>query len=273
MNAPRFGSVRVALVAVWRTRRIFALHVVANLILFGLVWLWLSIPESRAWHLLLSALLAAAIALGALWLHGATLHLFRRAHRDEWSGVTDSFRATLRVLPALLVWGAVGGMAFALIGRIEDLVPILSEWTSSALTFLLRRPVSPERAEMVLAIPVVVLRWVAAPLGLLLLGSAVSEEGFGALRGRGLDRVIGRVGRIGLWWRCAILVSVGLGLPSVLVHWVPEFEGMRAQAASMTVRLLAAYSLAIAAWLVLASIIGRAGRAAESPPVIAPSVR
>jgi len=260
---------RRALAVVWRDKRVLALHLAANLVLFGLAWLWLSVPESRVWHLLLSTSLAGVIVLGALWLHGATMRLFRRTHQDGPAAVAESFRATRGRLPALLVWVAFSWSTFALITRLADLVPGVAEWTSSALTFLVRRPVPPAWMEMALAIPIVLLRWIGGPLLLLILGSAMSDQGFGALRGSALDRALGVARAPGLWLRFALLAAVGLGVPCLLVHWVPDLAGIPAQAASLTVRFLLAYSLLIASWLVLVALVGRAGRASEPPPIVA----
>ena len=261
---------RRALAVVRRDKRVLPLHLVGNLLLFGLVWLWLSVPESRVWHLLMSASLAFVILIGALWLHGATMRLFRRTDQDGPVEVAESFRAMRGRMSALLVWALVSWIVFALIARLADLVPDIAEWTSSALTFLVRRPVPPRWTEPALAIPIVLLRWIAGPLLLLILGSAMSEHGFGALRGGALDRALGGARSAGLWLRCALVIAVGAGVPCLLVHWVPVLAGIRAQAASMIVRFLLAYSLMIASWLVLLAVVGSAGRASEPPPVVAP---
>jgi len=260
---------REALAVVWRDRRVLALHLAGNLVLFGLVWVWLSVPESRISHLLLSASLAGVILLGALWLHGATMRLFRRTDQDVPAAVVESLRATRYRLPALLVWAAFSWIAFALIGSLADLVPGVAEWISSALTFLVRRPVPSHWTEMALAVPIVLLRWIALPLLLLILGSAVSERGFGALRGSALDRALGGARVAGLWLRCALLIAVGVGVPCLLVHWVPGLAGIAAQAASMIARFLLAYTVMIASWLVLLALVGRAGRVSEPPPIVA----
>jgi len=53
----------------------------------------------------------------------------------------------------------------------------------------------------------------------------------------------------------ALLAGAGVYLPYKLVGWHPQFSGLAMQTASLTVRFLVAYLLAVGAWLILASLI------------------
>lgn len=57
-------------------RRLFALNLAGNAVLVGLMYYWLGIPDRRTWQLVASALLAAGIATGALWLHATNFRSF-----------------------------------------------------------------------------------------------------------------------------------------------------------------------------------------------------
>ena len=55
-----------------RVKFLWLVHVVANLLLLALAWLWLGIPDARTWHLGVTGLLGLVILFAALWLHGST---------------------------------------------------------------------------------------------------------------------------------------------------------------------------------------------------------
>ena len=60
------------------TPRILLLELAGNAVLALCAALWLEIPDSHAWQLILSVVLALAIAATFLWLHTAILHLLRQ---------------------------------------------------------------------------------------------------------------------------------------------------------------------------------------------------
>jgi hypothetical protein len=53
----------------------------------------------------------------------------------------------------------------------------------------------------------------------------------------------------------ALLVGAGVYLPYKLIGWHPQLSGLAMQTASLAVRFLLAYLLAVGAWLILASLI------------------
>jgi hypothetical protein len=56
------------------------------------------------------------------------------------------------------------------------------------------------------------------------------------------------------WTTAAALAAAGLLLPWLLVTWVPKLPGFGAQTASLIVRFTLAYAIALASWLMLASL-------------------
>ena len=53
----------------------------------------------------------------------------------------------------------------------------------------------------------------------------------------------------------ALLAGAGVYLPYKLIGWHPQLSGLAMQTASLAVRFLVAYLLAVGAWLILASLI------------------
>jgi hypothetical protein len=207
--------------AVWNRKGLWALQVVANAVLLALVWLWLSLPESKVWQLALSAVVAVVVTVGFLWLNGNTLAAFRIPDG------TPPFNATLRQIPALLAWALVGGLLVAAALR---LVPA-SRWTW---------------------LPGVAA--VAVVLALLPAASQMSAEGL-----RGLFRTAAW-SPLGLWQYYAaaiVCLAVGVLVPYKLIWWIPKIAGINGQAASAAVRFGIAYVLALTGWFLLAAAVSR----------------
>jgi len=91
--------------------------------------------------------------------------------------------------------------------------------------------------------------WIVAPALLLPLAGSAAAEGF-----RGFFRRAWR-------WRyfpgAVVLLAAGAYLPWLLWSWHPALSGVALETASLAVRALAAYALAVTAWLSLASLVGR----------------
>jgi len=131
------------------------------------------------------------------------------------------WRATVKRLPVLIVWLVV--LVAAVWGLLRWIPPQRSVWRMLAIAGVL--------------------------LVLIPLASQFATRGF-RLRGVGAC----------LNWRYpagfASATILGVYLPLRLVWWVPEVEGIASQAASMGARFLLAYLLAVASWLLLASLVG-----------------
>lgn len=253
---------REAAAAVWRSKRLWALHVGGNLLLAVLTYGWLAIPDARLWQIALSVLFGVALGLAFLWLQASTFEFFAQAHAGAGASVRAAFRATLRRLPALVVWTLLFGLVLWAIGWASGWVRYAADWLGSLLTMTLRTPVSPQSVAGVLNAILWVLTWVWAPLRLLPLAAEVSVNGFGGFRGA-RRAVAQRVFRRGRYWLAYVaLLALGTWLPTVLIDWMPEVESLWAQATSLLLRFLAAYLLFVTAWLLLASLLTR-HRAAE----------
>ncbi len=248
---------REAVAAVWRAKRLWALHVGGTLLLAVLAYAWLAIPDARLWQVGVTVVLGVALLLAFLWLQASTFEFFAQAHAGSTAGVRAAFRATLRRLPALVVWALLFALVLWVIDWAGGWVRYAADWLGSALTMTLRTPVSPQAVAGVLNTVLWVLAWVWAPLRLLPLAVEVSANGFGGFRGA-RRAVAQRVFRRGRYWLGYLaLLALGTWLPTVLIDWFPQVESLWAQALSLLLRFLAAYLLLVTAWLLLASLLAR----------------
>ncbi len=248
---------REAVSALWRAKRLWALHVGGTLLLAVLTYGWLAIPDARLWQIALSVLFGVALALAFLWLQASTFEFFARAHAGAGASVRAAFRATLRRLPALVVWVLLFGLVLWAIDWAGGWVRYAADWLGSALTMTVRTPVSPQSVAGVLNAILWVLAWVWAPLRLLPLAVETATNGFGGFSGarRAVAQTVFRRGRY--WLAYVVLLALGTWLPTVLIDWFPQVESLWAQAASLLLRFLAAYLLFVTAWLLLASLLAR----------------
>jgi hypothetical protein len=92
--------------------------------------------------------------------------------------------------------------------------------------------------------------WIVVPMLLLPPAARMVAEGL-----RGLLR---NAWRVRYFAQFAVLAAVGGFLPYALVGWHPSLHGVALQTASLAVRFLAAYVLAIVSWLILASLLAAA---------------
>lgn len=246
-------SIARAVATVGKNKRLWLLHVAANLALAAAAYGWLHIPEAAVWQIGASAVVAVALLAAFLWLHGGTLQAFG-AHADAGNAAWPAFASTARRLPALLLWTLVLMAALWVL----DVVIAEDRWgfaIGSWLTLNLRQPVSPVDAATWLLRAQTVLVWFAFGLWLAMAREILRS----GLRAVGTQR--------SAWWQSAtsfgywvgvILLWVAGGyLPELLVNWVPEVDGLWKETASLTLRFGLAIVLALTSWLALLALVAQ----------------
>ena len=63
-----------------------------------------------------------------------------------------------------------------------------------------------------------------------------------------------------------LLALIGSYIPYKLIGWHPQLPGFTLQTASLIIRFTTAYLLAVSAWLILASLMGRLGTDPQATP-------
>lgn len=224
-----------------RNRKLLLLHVTANALLMWLAYEWLGVDESTTGKLLLSAVDALAILTLVCWLYGTTLVWFRS---DE-PRLNASFRTALRHLGGLLILAVAALAIYGLTAKGAGAISGAAIKTASWLTWTIRRPVKPASITTIFQAAFWLLRWVALPLLLVPLASAIANEG----------RVRWRLRRYHLL--IPLLALVGLWLPLVIVNWKPAVTGFGMEAASFALRAAFAYALFLGSMLGMARAAGR----------------
>jgi len=153
--------------------------------------------------------------------------------RSGWS----SFRPSVRRVAIFALWLVALASAILLTLQLGPRLESTADWIASALTFRLRRPIAPTRVFGLISLGVATLAFIVVPFLMLQFWKWKPRPRF--------------------FLSYVAIFVIGAYIPYKLVWWIPEFDNLSGQAVSMTFRFLAAYLLAVTAWLVLASMLGR----------------
>jgi len=229
--------------------RLVSLHLAGNALLFAAVTLWLLIPEAHAWQLLLSAITGLLILFAFAWLHCGTLAHGLTPMRGS---LNRDFLLGLRYLPLFILF--IGVLAFLMIWleKISERSWQISGYFFTRLPHFLQGSIGESRFHDWVLIKFSVLIWFLLPaLFLPLLSSATSS----CLSLGGFGKALRTYARWKYWLAVAVAALLGIWLPNVLVNWTP-LHGLAKETASMVLRLLAAYVLAVGVWLMTSAVVG-----------------
>jgi hypothetical protein len=222
------------------------------LILLGLAWTRL--PDKHLWQVALSLLIPVLLTISALELQAGTMRAFAE----------DDGKRVKLVLGAatLLVWIAMGAAAWALLDWCDDQIPLWAGYLNSQGSSRARATVfTYEHIQRFLTELEWVLRWVVVPAKLIPYGAASTQWGL-RMPWRRVFRFLWNW----RWWLGVALASlVGVDLPGQFFKGTPKGT-VSAQILSVSLKLAAAYLLAVSSWVVLlawwAVLFGRP----EKPP-------
>lgn len=253
----RMTMVRESLSATFQNRRLWLIQFLLNPVLAALFLIWLQIPEARVWQLILSVLFAAAIALGILVLHGGTLNF-----SFERRTIRSAFMLALRHVIALTIWAAIFYFLWRQIDHLEHGQDQFATYLRSEFPAWLRRAVSLPALQGFCALALFILRWILLPGLLLPFALQCAARGFRAFTPPPLKSWGGALKNFSYWIVMICAAIFGVYLPSKLMEWRlnPNSATLRSEIASLIVRLLVAYLLALISWMVLCSMLGRAAQ-------------
>ena len=215
-------------------RRIVAIQAGGYLLLLSLFYAWLGIADRSVSQVLLSAVLGIAIVAGALWLIAGAL------------AGPEGF--ALRRMPKVVMWLAAAALAGVACIWLASYRPRVGLHVASQLTQWFRRPVKPSSIGALY----VALLWTAGGAGVLALLPFASRAASG-----GKTTAVSALRQWRYWIAGAAAGAAGFLFPTLLIGWVPKFQGFAAQSASLLARFAVAYTLALAAWLALAALARR----------------
>ncbi|MBZ5705890.1 MAG: hypothetical protein LAN63_11085 [Acidobacteriia bacterium] len=249
------NPLREAMAMVWSSKRLWLLQFLLNPVLLALgVW-WLTIPEAHIWQLGLSVVLAFVVVVGMLWLQAGTLVYFAG---EQTPGA--AFGSVRRKLVAFATWVLAMAVCLCLVESWSAKAYQYASYLRSVLPLALRRHVSESQMDSSVNLLFWALFWIIVPGLLLPLGLQMAKRGFRGLGNGGWRAWARTVASREYWPAVIVLALVGVSLPQEFIGWVPKMSSVSGQAASMVLRFLAAWLLAVTAWVVLTSVVGRFGR-------------
>jgi hypothetical protein len=227
-------------------RTLAGLHLLANAFLLWLGYYWLGVGESRASTLAWSALVAAVIVGLGCWAYGSVLVYFQS---EEDRRAIAAWRSTVRNLLPLALLALAVVVVYFLLARWADYSSTPASTVASYLTLKIRKPVRPAAVLRVFNVALWLVRWVAIPVLLLPILSAIASRGWSGYR------AWGTLHRTWLYWiEVPVLLVCALWVPLKLLGWVPGVNGFSTEMASFVLRAGIAYLLLVTAWLLLAFV-------------------
>ena len=250
---------RDSLMAVFYSKRVWLINVIANALLFALFFYWLQIQEDTGAWFAATLIIGLLIVFVALLVHGATFDYFRA--RTEPSLVSRMRRIVPRV-PVLLAWAVAFGVALWLLAQLWDYTAQAGGWARHALPGLLRGRVSPRSVISAASGLVWFAIFFLIPIIFLPIGSRIASFG---LRGVFSREAWKPVRELRFWGLYAICFLAGAYLPYRLAYMTPsKASPLSVQGWSMVMRLGIGYLLFITAWITLCAAIARATRDPET---------
>ena len=229
-----------------------AVHLVGNALLLLLGYYWLGIGESRTLTLLWSLVVVLLFVCLTCLLHGAALV-------GQALGLS-TFRTALRNLVPLVLAALAILALYLLVSRWSDYSSDPAFKIASWLTLKFHKPVKPNTILRIFNVVTWLLRWVVLPVPLLPMLSGVASTGW-----RGFRQFAQLSGRRLFWIQAPILLLCAFWLPLKLINWVPQAGSFTMEILSFSARLLFAYLLFVASWLLLARLTS-AGKPVLSHP-------
>jgi hypothetical protein len=287
-----WNSLRTTLVDPLLNLRMWLLQVLGNALLIALFAWFLHIGDGYTWQIVLSGVLALLVAGATLVIYGGSMNyaLDRSSANAGAGAVADSEnngppaglmpamrRAAAHLLP-LLLWAIVFYLLESRIDHLEDYQYSFPGWLRSEFPAWLRKLISEPAIDRGYMLSVSFLRWTLLPAVLLPLGLLCADQGF---RGLFSIRVWWRMVRRLRWWIVLLLTAlIGVHLIGTLMGWKlnPLTASLGAEKVWLGLRLLAAFVVAVAAWLVICAALAYNRRredddtsgTAEEVPVPAP---
>ncbi len=250
----------------FRNWRLWLIQFAGNLALFGLFTLWLLIPVANAWHVTLNLFLAMLLLVAALALHAGTLKYFSSEDPEERAGLAESFRSSLRNLPAVAICAGALCLLWFIAGAANQYEESLPNYLRSLSPAFIRNLLSLSVYEGFVEAGLFVLQWIVVPGIVLPLLASASALGFGGLASRGFAAWRNCATSILYWTVIALGAVIGVYVTSLIMGATPDFRTstLAHETASMIARGIVSYFLALLAWILVCSMTGRENRRAAN---------
>lgn len=211
-------------------------HLIGNALLLFLGYYWLGLGESDALHLAFSAAVVLLFFLGAVWLHGTALVLFKP---DENTRFGAAARRALRNLAPLAVLCVIVLLIYMALSHFYDSFGHKAFQLGSYTTMKLRRPVEPPKVLSAFHGFIWILRWLVVPFLALPIAAAVADLGW---KGFSLS-ALKRSRKLLFWIQAGVLCLLAIYLPLHLFYWIPQVSSFALETVSVVLRFTLGYFL------------------------------
>jgi hypothetical protein len=239
--------------------RLWLVQFLANPALFGLVMAWLLIPVATVWYVILNALVGLILLISLVTLHGGTLNCFYDQHRGDQIFLRSEFRRALRNILPFLIWFGVFYLLWKQVDRLDDYRYALPNYIRSELSASSRQHASLQFMVTIFGGFVFAARWILIPGLLLPFAMGTAYHGFRGFARKGLRAWKSSVWSLSYWLILAVAAVVGVYAAGEIAYWTSDFtkSTYRHELASMIIRFFFSYLLALYAWMLACSVVGR----------------
>ena len=253
MNLRMQNFERETLMTFVNGKRVWLVHVFANVALTVAFLYWTRISEESGFQFALNVVSGLLIAFATLWLHSATFDYF---HPPREFLFKRCLVRSLGHIPAFLAWSLIFGIGLWLIGQLWGYDEQIGGWIRHLLPGFMRRSVASRSAFSAMSWLMWFLYFFLWPILFLPVGAQVAVSGFrGFLSGDSLRPLRS----LRFWVVYCVCFIIGAYVPYTLAWMTPKTpSSLKAQTWSMLVRLGIGYLLLVTAWLIVCAAIMRA---------------
>jgi len=256
---PALTIARKSISGAFHNWQLWLIQFIGNPLLFLLFAGWLLIPVANTLYIILNALVAILLIAATATLHGGTLNYFSEKDTNLYAPLKKMFSRALRNLLPILICAAVIYFLWMLMDKFDDLQETIPIYLRSTLSASLRKHISVPALENAFGVIVFTLRWILIPGLLLPFAAAASNDGFRGLAVGGFRRMKNAIGSFSYWLILTLAAIVGVYATETILGSTPNFATSTYdhEMFSLVIRLVISYALALIAWMVTCSALGR----------------
>jgi hypothetical protein len=250
---------RQAVFAAFHNWRLWLIQFVGTPLLYLLFYGWILIPVASTLYVILNFLVAIALVAACVALHGGTLNYFCEQPANEAAPLKKMFFRALRNVLPILICAAAVYLLWMLMDKFDDLQETVPTYLRSTLSAPLRKHISLSSLENIFRVLAFALRWILIPGLILPYAAAASNKGFRGFGSAGFRSWKNAISSFSYWLVLAVVSIVGVFATQKILNLTPNFakSTYRYEWASLIIRLVISYSLALIAWMATCSFVGR----------------
>jgi hypothetical protein len=255
---PSLTIARKSVSGAFHNWRLWLIQFVGTPLLYLLFYGWILIPVASTMHVIANVLVAIALLLACVALYGGNLNYFSESPSNESVQIKQAFLRALRnILPILLCVAAIY-LLWMLAEQFEGLQETFPTYLRSTLSASLRQHISVSSLENIFAVVTFALRWILIPGLILPFAAAASNRGFRGFGAAGFRAWKNAVSSFSYWLILTVAAVVGVFLSDKILDLTPNFATSTYphEWASLIIRLVISYSLALIAWMATCCLVG-----------------